>query len=70
MNDAVWCSICLIGKPAKIRRGPATVNAESLSEVCHWEMPSWEGSSGSVMRQSGNRPDTHGSRNRLRREAR
>ncbi len=69
INKAVWCGIRLIGNPARIRYGPATVNAESTSEGCHWGKPR-EGCSGLLMRQSGNRPDAHGSRYRLRREAR
>ena len=56
--QAVWCDSRLIGKPVTIRHGPATVNAESWSATGHWGKP-WEGCSGSMMRQSGNRPGTH-----------
>jgi len=41
----------------KIRHGPATVSAESSSEIGHWDI--WEGSSNSSRRESGDRPATY-----------
>ena len=52
----------------KIRHGPATVSAESSSEIGHWDFR--EGSSISSMRESGDRPTTHSQSNRLLRESR
>jgi hypothetical protein len=41
----------------KIRHGPATVSAESSSEIGHWDIR--EGSSNSSRRESGDRPATY-----------